>query len=670
MLRIIGRYLSLFVSAGTLAACVWNSGSPTDAQSSDRQEANHEMAKVIRHYSLAPKDTLKLKAALFLIRGMRGHQTYRDARMELLAKFAADVNKQRRKGYINTSNIEARVVDILRSYPGLDSLAGIAVVSDESYLKSDFVIQGIDDAFYAWTHFPWSKGVSFEDFCEYILPYKVFDEPVSFSWRKDIMREFQWLADSLENPASIREATILVNKSIHSKVVYSPVMKKFPKLLSFENIQRLGVGKCEHLVTYNTYVLRALGIPAMIDYVPAWGNNSAGHTWGAVKDESGKLFAFDALYPAPQSGLSSGSTIPEGVLRKRRAPKIFRVSYQINIPTPVQGIGGVPFSIRNGFKKDVTREYDFPTADVTLKTKGAIADTTIFLSVYNSNQWKPVTFGKRNSDGTYKFEAIGCDAVYLPVVFRDSLAVPVASPFLLNEKGEMTFFEPDLKNLNTITVDRKSSVDYDLMAALGSVVGSVFQGSNNISDGYKNIATISTMPDPRTNVIKVKASGAFRFVRYLNSENVCRIAELRFYGTRISASTTRGVELLEGRAFSGPSTSTGKMENAFDGDVLTYYTAQSRAQGFVGLDFGKGNEASLTEIHYYPPNDGNSVEIGNAYELCYWDNQWKSLGQIVAFRERLAFRECPKNALFRLRNLTKGYKERIFTIEDGKQVWW
>ena len=36
----------------------------------------------------------------------------------------------------------------------------------------------------------------------------------------------------------------------------------------------------------------------------------------------------------------------------------------------------------------------------------------------------------------------------------------------------------------------------------------------------------------------------------------------------------------------------------------------------------------------------------------------------------LEYDNVPDNALLLLRNLTKGKEERIFTYEDGKQVWW
>ena len=34
------------------------------------------------------------------------------------------------------------------------------------------------------------------------------------------------------------------------------------------------------------------------------------------------------------------------------------------------------------------------------------------------------------------------------------------------------------------------------------------------------------------------------------------------------------------------------------------------------------------------------------------------------------YKNVPQSALYHLRNHTKGSDERIFTFENGKQVWW
>jgi hypothetical protein len=87
------------------------------------------------------------------------------------------------------------------------------------------------------------------------------------------------------------------------------------------------------------------------------------------------------------------------------------------------------------------------------------------------------------------------------------------------------------------------------------------------------------------------------------------------------------------------------------------------------LDFGK--PVRIGKIDYLPRNDGNCIEPGDEYELFYWNNrQWQSLGRKQAERIRLDYDNCPSNALFLLHNHTKGKEERIFTYENGEQVWW
>ena len=61
---------------------------------------------------------------------------------------------------------------------------------------------------------------------------------------------------------------------------------------------------------------------------------------------------------------------------------------------------------------------------------------------------------------------------------------------------------------------------------------------------------------------------------------------------------------------------------------------------------------------------------GTAYELFYWDESWQSLGQSTAGEEPLEFL-APSGALYWLvATDSKREEERIFTYEDGRQVWW
>ena len=107
---------------------------------------------------------------------------------------------------------------------------------------------------------------------------------------------------------------------------------------------------------------------------------------------------------------------------------------------------------------------------------------------------------------------------------------------------------------------------------------------------------------------------------------------------------------------------------AFDHDLLTCFEAPCPGS-YVGMDFGKPVEVS--RIFYTGRGDGNTIDLGDTYELFYWGNgHWVSMGQQKAGNVRLEYEQVPSGALYLLRDLTKGKDERIFTYEEGKQVWW
>jgi hypothetical protein len=70
------------------------------------------------------------------------------------------------------------------------------------------------------------------------------------------------------------------------------------------------------------------------------------------------------------------------------------------------------------------------------------------------------------------------------------------------------------------------------------------------------------------------------------------------------------------------------------------------------------------------------VEPSKTYELSVWDNGWKSLGKKVAAsptpsaRSPVSFESVPKGRLYWLVAEGSRRLERIFTIEEGKQVMW
>jgi hypothetical protein len=140
------------------------------------------------------------------------------------------------------------------------------------------------------------------------------------------------------------------------------------------------------------------------------------------------------------------------------------------------------------------------------------------------------------------------------------------------------------------------------------------------------------------------------------------LAELEIWGIE------KGHEVqLAGNAISNQ-IDTIKYKLAFDGNFETCYRLTSKDK-WLGVDLGMPKK--LTKIRFCPRNDANCIIPGNEYELFYWGNkQWNTLGKQVASDDYLIYKSVPTGTLYWLHCHTEGKEERIFTYENGRQIWW
>lgn len=107
------------------------------------------------------------------------------------------------------------------------------------------------------------------------------------------------------------------------------------------------------------------------------------------------------------------------------------------------------------------------------------------------------------------------------------------------------------------------------------------------------------------------------------------------------------------------------VSNIFDNMPLTF----SEIKSPIILNMSKLPE--IYKIEIMPRNDDNYVVPGNLYELLYREKDgWISLGKKMSTDYSLDYNNVPSGALYWLKNHTKGIEERIFTIENNKQVFW
>ncbi len=225
-----------------------------------------------------------------------------------------------------------------------------------------------------------------------------------------------------------------------------------------------------------------------------------------------------------------------------------------------------------------------------------------------------------------------------------------------------------LRNPRVIDVTRYYTDVADL-AFSGLREGGRFELADNAE--FRNAYTIA-VPDTvgmNYQTARIGDGRRYRYMRYIPAAGTSgNIAEIELYdrsGKLLPAGKVIGTYRAADRFH--------PMENVFDGDVLSYASCSptQREAAWVGVDLGRAVE--LSALSYLPRNDDNFIREGEEYELCYWDGVgWASLGRQIGRRatQEQVYDNVPAGALLLLHNHTKGKEERIFTYEDGRQVWW
>jgi hypothetical protein len=615
-----------------------------------------ELEKVLAHYKKNPADSLKYKAACFLIENMPGHYSYNDM-------------------------AEARYYDRLDSMftlykgdkEGADSVYAILAkermgmspkrVADLQYVTAAYLIDNIERAFDVWQNGRWATHVNFDDFCETILPYKADEGQTLDNWREYLATycsgNLTYLPYFPQYDHSAFRACEVVNEELIDSIkpqmyVYGGA---YPFVMRLSTLMKVSHSTCGGYSMLTTSVMRSKGIPVLTDFTPQWPFRNSFHSWNVVLENSGRHIAFEGAY-----------TLMEKLFKKeQKMAKVFRKTYVMNPELKEMILSGqhLPSSFGTLFIKDVSDEY-FVGSDVMLPVGRQNNLQYAFLSVFNNHKWVPAHWGKIKKNKVI-FKNMGRDIIYLPVFYERNTAVPFSYPFLLDFKGKILPIIPDTTHTKTLILNRKYPIFEYLYEYGTKIIGGKFEAADN--PDFKNSITVHEIREfavePKVVTVNL-ATKAYRYWRFYPPDSVfCYIAEICFY-EQGAVNPSYGKIIGTNGSYRKKS---GTKEAVFDGDVLTFFDVPEAGGCWVGMDFGKA--VSIEKIIYTPRNDGNFIETGDEYELVFWcEGKWESLGRQKATDVTVTFENCPMNALFLLHNLTKGMEERIFTYNNGAQVWW
>jgi len=611
-----------------------------------------ELERVLDHYR---DDSLKLEAAKFLIANMPGHYSYVGKDVE---KYYDEVDSvlQRKRGCPWHELVDT-LEEVWRRQKGRFN-----VVPDVKIMKADYLIENIEEAVRQWKEGEWATHVSYQEFCEFMLPYKVEELQPLDGWRSYLKGLFSEGLDKLPYCYMYKNsalwATCCLNDNLRDSLKPGLFAYRMEPIHRLDTKMKMPFGVCQDYVEIAAAVLRSEGIPAVVDFTPQWPFRHLGHSWNVLLANSGKTIPF--------SGVESNPGKPHKLDEKMA--KVYRKTYAANpeIEELLREESCVPDALRNRFMRDVTNEY-MATEDVEVAVSG-VKGGYAYLAVFNNKVWVPVAYGKVKR-GKARFEDMGRNILYMPMAYKNDRLTAVGNPFVLTSNGEIRAIVPDKTEKRDMLLYRKYPVFPHVQLSAHRIVGGMFQAANTAD--FADAVTVHKIKKWGVNgeeVVLPSTQKAYRYWRYYQpcADWRSNIAELTFID-RASHREVKGKVLgTEGSYGNNPRTC---KQAAFDGDLLTFFDAPDVPNAWVGMDFG--HPVDVEKIIYTPRGDGNTIGIGDRYELFYWDaGRWNSLGKQTAVTVRLLFKDVPADGLFLLRNLSGGMEERIFCYKNGEQVFW
>lgn len=617
-----------------------------------------ELEKVLHRYASNPADSLKYRAARFLIENMPGYYYYEGEALDKHAIYFDVLGKSKKQPGL--------ILDSLNNISGRFNPNSLKLKLDIQEIDSVILCENIDYAFMVWEKYPWNKQTPFDDFCEYILPYRIGNERLT-NWRKAYYELFAPLLEDLETNDPVVAAKHLRESILKEKGKPRFTMMRpsgYPSLDAFNAM--FFNGSCDDLAQFTLFAFRSVGIPCSIDFIPICGNYNLGHSWVAFKDKKENYYAMDFFDEIEYISDKS----PARVLRKHKA---YRKTYSNNtraIKEMEKIQKDVPsfYSNPNHRFKDVTVLYSnnflqsMPIPP-SLLYHPVPKNKIVYLCSPSWMKLWPVDWTVPDKDGNIIFHRQNIGDIVRIATYENGQFSFLTDPFKIDEQDHQICRYNATNDANSVTLFSKYPIEGDL-AFRNRMVGGIFEGSND--PFFRNSDTLHVIKETpfRLNThVLVTPDKKHKYVRYKGPVgSYCNVAEVQFFSDS---------EYLTGKIVGthGSRQKDGLHEytNVFDGLTETSFDHNTPDDGWAGLNLGI--PLNITAVAYTPRNRDNYVKKGQRYELFVSGKSgWESLGVKTAESDSLHYDNVPLGSLYYLKNHSSGNEERVFIMEEGKQV--
>lgn len=631
-----------------------------DVQTSlEMSQANkQELIKVLEHYK---SDTSCRLVAEFLIGNIYDKYYIDGPSLRQFDAYFEGMAHLRESGV--TSEDDSRVHalwDSVQATVRYEPKSDINKVWDCQNLSAEYLIENIDVAWASRQHTPEYCDKSIETFLEYILPYRVGHEPPTYG-RQKYAEKYHILRDTA---TTVRNFLWGFTTEFRQKQGYRGglLLMRYPGEISMVQLEKVRLATCKQNAMLCATIMRSLGIPVAVDHAPAWGNRYPGHTWNALLLETGGIYPFNPLSY-------------EKIKFESKPAKILRTVFSAPQVEDAESLScDVPVNLWMEDVIDVTDQY-CRTYDISVPCKYMPHGKKKYgvLCVFDNTRWIPIWYGPIKN-GRMKFEKICGDVAYMAGYYsNETRSVMAASdPFILDSLGMIHYLEGKLdeSHSHNMVLKRKFPRLPKMDKFASRLLRSVFEGANKPDFSDATLLHVVTKLPIDVTWISLPQQHSYRYYRWrVPEEEIGDLAELTLFGKAESEQECRKIEGIVTGYLAPRDGDLHPFGLAMDDDPQTYYSKPQGAYDYISIDARQ--KTQVERIRYSPRSDTNYIEEGDLYELFMMhDGQWLSLGKQIADCDSLIFKTSATDALYWLRDLTKGREERIFTIDQGKQIWW
>jgi len=624
-------------------------------------EFSDKKIKVLTEYFDSIESGLqKIKDSLELVFSMAG-ENYEIVKKEWFAMYNASVYYQIQKIDDSLDQVWA---DGKENSP-------VKKIRDARGIKATFLIAHIDKAFELWEKSPWNQHFSFQQFCEYFLPYKTNESPPEL-WLEHYRKNYGQVIESSGGPADIQELIFrLISEARTRYGYYQPDIRRHRSSLEMDQTP---TGDCRYLSEWEGMIFRSMGLPvANINSI--WAYAGEGHFWNAWMDKDG---AWREIMPRGDSIIRWEATPPKIFARhwgkQENSLRTVAAKHKIKIQD-------IPEHLQAWNLVDITGDI-IPASNITVAVDQTHWDPNnqlVYLAVNDDGAWIPLHWAFIENNQAI-FSQMGRNMLYFPVFHYNGRLKQAGDAFIITDDEKIYSIKPDTSQYLEFRIDRIYPLRQWVMHKhADQMINGTFEGSNDrefresdtlhqIVIRFRSRPSLSEAPklkgrwtyDMWWQEKQVNAGHAYRYIRYRSGNDMpCAIGDMEVYG--------ESGNKLVAHSFFG---SDGNPEYLSDG-VPGQYFLSGKAGSWAAMDLGAPER--ITKIRFIPHDiDPASIQLGDDYRLYIWDkNNWKAVSDVHAYEKSIPIQIHPWG-LYLLENLSTFVHRRPFWYNPDKGIieWW